>query len=152
MIIIDKDKYERLLDAQLKQKISDYLVENDEDLKLYIEMVSGRFNLEVEEKLGVVLSPSQVEVRLLSSDPNRLTKDYLVQFKPNKRHIALWDSIEEVIEVPLNFTPPFVTQVPLREPRIETYGQVETSVPYDVIQYFPWGYDLERNVQIWKKN
>lgn len=151
MIIIDENKYETLKRGVTKQRVSDEMVPDDNSFYMYKELIAGKFQVEVRHRLGIELSSNQIEVRHTESDPNRHTKDFEVFFKPNRRHIALWDDIEKTIAIPLNFTPPFAVQVPLREPRVEKFGQTEALVPYDVLQYWPWGYDLERNVQVWKK-
>lgn len=152
MIIIDKERYDKLRKATIETKVvlERYALEKEhidpELVKLFRNYILDTHNLNITaEQVGLI------ELPLLEWNEQTNVRPIQVFFKPNRRNIALLDTPEEVVEVPLNFTSPFVVQAPLRQPRIETYGEVETFVPYDVVQYFPWGYDLERNVQIWKK-
>ena len=149
MIIIDKEKFDKLKALFNKHEFSEESL--GDRIELALNQLAREFKGDVYDELGLTISTEQVAFHKGSVEPTTNNLSVHTHFKINRRNIVLLDNLEEVIEIPLNFNPPFVTQVPLRQPRIETYGPVETSVPYDVIQYFPWGYDLERNVQIWKK-
>lgn len=147
MIIIDEDKLKKLLKTKRTQKVSDEIIAEEESFRQYLDMIAGIYTLEVRETLGVLLGPSQINIKLISSDPNRNTKDYSVSFKPNMRNIALLDNLEEIIELQPEFRPPLL----IRTQREVNWAETSGTVPYDELRYWPWGYDLERNVQIWKK-
>ena len=149
MIIIDKEKYDKLKTLFNKHEFSEESL--GDRIELALNQLAREFKGDVYDELGLTISTDQVAFHKGSVEPTTNTLSVHTHFKINRRNIVLLDNLEEVIEVPLNFTPPFVTRVAPPLTKVEIYSGIPATVPYDVIQYFPWGYDLERNVQIWKK-
>lgn len=149
MIIIDDKKYDELRRYVERVRIEDRFYSEQKDS--VNEALSDQFIHHVENSIGVKLQEAQVEIRSELDKSDLMFTFVSLSFKSDKRHLAMWDDIERIIEVPLNFGPPFSVQVASTIPRVETYGEVPTTLPYDVVRYYPWGYDLERNVQVWKE-
>ena len=143
MIIIDDAKYKTLLHTSSRYRLTPGDAHKEDVYEFLASNLTDSFTHFVKESYGVCLTNEQVKVE----DKGELL---IAHFEPNKRHIALWGDIDKIIEIPLNFGAPFAVQVKLQEPKKGVWGGAEYTVPYDVLQYWPWGYDLERNVQVWK--
>lgn len=143
MIIIDDKKFKFLKDSYSLH----YMGSNDRYPEV-LSVLKNRLILKLQEYLeeehGLLIDEKNFEV---------IDEEYrmITCVKINKNKIALWDRIEEVLDIPSNFSPPLSIQTERDMPRVEEWGGARTSIPYDVKQYWPWGYDLERNIQIWKQ-
>jgi len=148
MIIIDNEKFDKLKTLVNQHEFS---VESWGDrIELALSQLAREFKGDVYDELGLTISTEQVDFYKGSVEPNSDTRSITSHFKINKTSIALWESPEKTIEIPSNFRPPFAVHRMLPAPKVINYGGADTELPYDVIQYWPWGYDLERNVQIWR--
>lgn len=151
MIIIDDKKYDSLLRKYLKHRVTLRAAENKEYLEDTLIHVSWKFAEEVKNELKIQLQPEHVAVLHTEHITSFDAMDFTVGFKQVETSISLLDDIDKVIEIPSNFRPPISVQVLRDIPRVEEWGGAATTIPYDVKQYWPWGYDLDRNVQVWKQ-
>lgn len=150
MIIIDKDKLDLLCRQIIVQRVDSKYVDDKEQLKLLVDHLIRDVQRKVRHECKLLIHEDQITLLHREYIHSYYTYELHLGFNPDSK-IALWDDIDKIIEVPTNFKPPFSVHVEREVPKKINWGGVETELPYDVVQYFPWGYDLERNVQIWKK-
>ena len=150
MIIIDNEKYTELVSFYARNTISQEEYESAEDKSLLLDHLTRVFLSEIFGDYEVKIKEEQVDFHVGPRSPITSTRNVTAFFKINKTKIALLDNLEKIIEIPANFSPPYASHRMLPAPKVINYGGADTELPYDVIQYWPWGYDLERDVQIWR--
>lgn len=69
------------------------------------------------------------------------------------RRIVLYENLEKVISIPSDFPAPLRMASPTPPSFLDYYKpDLPTfNVQYENKEYYPWGYDFSRNVEIWRE-
>ena len=135
MIIIDEKKYYELLCLQSTNRAQ------EDDIQLMVKATINGFQNEVYKKLGIQLKEDQVQI---DTGPELHGSLWGIRgtFKVNKNSITFLDEPDKVIRMANKFSPPI---------RVEFQCSGEGVLHNREATYYPWGYDLERNMQVWKR-